>query len=179
VRTSADQLPALHLILRAGLELMRESTEPMGCGIFYFYKVFSRAFGEEEDGAGGSWSGRGDVVTTRFRNAGVHAAYPPPPDNHSRHGIKMAKEQGAYMLLTNCPPCTLFLEQGLELIWESGEHMEFGIFDFYRVFSRAFGDGEDGAAGTYNRKQRILLPTLDFADVKIRSISMIFENLVL
>jgi len=26
----------------------------MECGIFYFYKVFSRAFGEEEDGAGGS-----------------------------------------------------------------------------------------------------------------------------
>jgi len=26
----------------------------MECGIFDFYKVFSRAFGEEEDGAGGS-----------------------------------------------------------------------------------------------------------------------------
>jgi len=25
---------------------MRESGEPMECGIFYFYKVFSRAFGE-------------------------------------------------------------------------------------------------------------------------------------
>jgi len=62
---------------------------------------------------------------------------------------------------------------------ELGEPMECGIFDFHKVFSRAFGDGEDGAAGTYNRKQRILLPTLDFADVKIRSISMIFENLVL
>jgi hypothetical protein len=29
---------------------MRESGEPMECGIFDFYKVFSRAFGEEEDG---------------------------------------------------------------------------------------------------------------------------------
>jgi len=26
----------------------------MECGIFDFYKMFSRAFGEEEDGAGGS-----------------------------------------------------------------------------------------------------------------------------
>jgi len=26
----------------------------MECGIFDFYKVFSRAFGEEEDGVGGS-----------------------------------------------------------------------------------------------------------------------------
>jgi hypothetical protein len=31
---------------------MRESGEPMEFGIFYFYKVFSRAFGEEEDGVG-------------------------------------------------------------------------------------------------------------------------------
>jgi len=28
--------------------------EPLECGIFDFYKVFSRAFGEEEDGAKGS-----------------------------------------------------------------------------------------------------------------------------
>ena len=26
---------------------------------------------------------------------------------------------------------------------ESGEHMEFGIFDFYKVLSKAFGGGED------------------------------------
>jgi len=26
--------------------------------------------------------------------------------------------------------------------------MEFGIFDFYKVFSRAFGEGEDGAGGS-------------------------------
>ena len=33
---------------------MRESGEPMECGMFDFYKVFSRGFGEEEDGACGS-----------------------------------------------------------------------------------------------------------------------------
>jgi len=27
---------------------------------------------------------------------------------------------------------------------ESGEPMELGIFDFYRVFSRAFGEGGNG-----------------------------------
>jgi len=32
---------------------MWESGEPMECGIFDFYKVFSSAFGEEEDGVGG------------------------------------------------------------------------------------------------------------------------------
>ena len=53
----------------------------------------------------------------------------------------MAKEQGANKLLTNCPSCILFLEQGLELMWESGEPLECGIFDFYKVFSRAFGEG--------------------------------------
>jgi len=29
---------------------------------------------------------------------------------------------------------------------ESGEPMKFRIFDFYKVFSRAFGKEEDGAA---------------------------------
>ena len=60
----------------------------------------------------------------------------------------MAKEEGAYMLLTNCPSCILSLEKGLELMRESGEPMEFGIFDFYKVFSRAFGEEGNGAAGT-------------------------------
>jgi len=60
----------------------------------------------------------------------------------------MAKEQGANKLLTNCPPCILSLEQGLELMRELGELMECGIFDFYKVFSRAFGEEEDGAGGT-------------------------------
>jgi hypothetical protein len=52
------------------------------------------------------------------------------------------------MLLTNCLSCILFLEKGLELMLESGEPMEFGIFDFYKVFSRAFGEEEDGAGGS-------------------------------
>ena len=49
--------------------------------------------------------------------------------------------------LTNCPSCILSLEQGLELMRESGEPMECGIFDFYKVFSRAFGGEEDGGGG--------------------------------
>jgi hypothetical protein len=55
-----------------------------------------------------------------------------------------SKETGCQQALTNCPPCILFLEQGLELMRESGEPMECGIFDFYKVFSRAFGEGEGG-----------------------------------
>jgi len=54
VRTGAEQLPALYLFLEKGLELMREAGEPMEFGIFDFYKVFSRAFGGKEDGAGGT-----------------------------------------------------------------------------------------------------------------------------
>jgi len=60
----------------------------------------------------------------------------------------MAKEEGAHDLLTNCTSCILSLEKGLELMRESGEPMEFGIFDFYKVFSRAFGEEGNGAAGT-------------------------------
>ena len=59
----------------------------------------------------------------------------------------MAEEEGAYMLLTNCPPCFLSLKKGLELMQESGEPMEFGIFYFYRVFSRAFVEGGMGQRG--------------------------------
>ena len=59
----------------------------------------------------------------------------------------MAKEEGAHDLLTNCPAGPLFLEQGLELMRESGEPVECGIFDFYKVFSRAFGEEEDGVVG--------------------------------
>jgi len=33
---------------------MREPGEPRECGIFDLYKVFSRAFGEGEDGGGRS-----------------------------------------------------------------------------------------------------------------------------
>ena len=72
------------------------------------------------------------------KKAGVHAAYPQVPDNHSTHRIEMTKEEGAYMLLTNFPFCILSLEQGLELMRESGEPMEFGIFDFPRCFQGLF-----------------------------------------
>jgi len=61
--------------------------------------------------------------------------------------IEIAKEEGAYMLLTNCPFCILSFEMGLELMQDSGEPMEFGIFDFYKMFSRAFGEEEDGVGG--------------------------------
>ncbi|MCD4765961.1 MAG: hypothetical protein K8R34_05575 [Methanosarcinales archaeon] len=37
--------------------------------------------------------------------------------------------------LTNCPFCILSLEQGLELMRESGEPMEFGIFDLTTYLS--------------------------------------------
>ena len=80
----------------------------------------------------------------------MDAAYPQPPDNHSTHSIEIAKDEGAYMLLTNCLSCILSLEQGLELMRESGGPMEFGIFDFYKVFSRAFGEEENGVDGTWN-----------------------------
>ena len=55
---AADQMPVLYLILRAGADVDAGVWQAIGCGIFDFYKVFSRAFGEEEDGAVGSWNGR-------------------------------------------------------------------------------------------------------------------------
>jgi hypothetical protein len=59
-----------------------------------------------------------------------------------------SKERECIRALTNCLSCILSLEKGLELMRESGEPMEFGIFDFYKVFSRAFGEEDNGAAGT-------------------------------
>ena len=59
----------------------------------------------------------------------------------------MAKEEGAYMLLTNCPFCILFFKRGLELMLESDEPMECGIFDFYKVFSKVFVKGIIGQLG--------------------------------
>ena len=52
----------------------------MECGIFVFYKVFSRAFCEEGDGAGGElewevW----DVVTTSFSKSRCARSLPPAP----------------------------------------------------------------------------------------------------
>ena len=77
----------------------------------------------------------------------------------------MAEEEGAYMLLTNCPSCILSLEKGLELMRESGEPVEFGIFDFYKVFSRAFG--EEGKWGSWDLEWKVgyvapFLPRLDW-----------------
>ena len=60
----------------------------------------------------------------------------------------MAKEEGVYIMLPNCPSCILSLEKGLELMRKSGEPMEFGIFDYSKVFSRALCEGGNGAAGT-------------------------------
>jgi len=37
-------------------------------------------------------------------------------------------EEDALRALTNCPFCILSLEKGLELMQESGEPIEFGIF---------------------------------------------------
>ncbi|MBC2700673.1 MAG: hypothetical protein HF976_04540 [ANME-2 cluster archaeon] len=86
------------------------------------------------------------IITSK--KAGVHAAYLQATFNHSTHRIEMAKEEGAYLLLTQLPVLSLTSERGLELIRESGEPMKFGIFDFYKVFSRAFCEEGDGAAGT-------------------------------
>jgi len=63
----------------------------------------------------------------------------------------MAEEQGANKLLTNCPPA-------LYLIFRAGAGVDAGVgraygvrdFDFYKVFSRAFGEEEDGAGGSSN-----------------------------
>jgi len=51
----------------------------MECRIFDFYKVFSRAFGEEEDGAGGSSNGRCGVVKTPYSKSMCARNLPPAP----------------------------------------------------------------------------------------------------
>jgi len=72
------------------------------------------------------------------------------------------------MLLTNCPPFILFLEQGLVLMRESGEPMECGIFDFYKVFSRAFGEREDVAGGSYSERGGVVVKGAGFRIAQIR-----------
>jgi hypothetical protein len=62
------------------------------------------------------------------KKADVHTVYPQVPDKQSIHRIEMVKKEGAYMLLTSCPSSILSFEMGLELMQESGEPMEFGIF---------------------------------------------------
>ena len=53
------------------------------------------------------------------KKAGVYAAYPQPPDNHSTHRIEMAKEEGVHERLPTARPVLSSLEQGLELMRES------------------------------------------------------------
>jgi hypothetical protein len=43
------------------------------------------------------------------KKSGVHAAYPQLLNNHSIRRIEMAKEEGAYMLLTQLPVLYLIL----------------------------------------------------------------------
>jgi hypothetical protein len=59
----------------------------------------------------------------------------------------MAKEECAYMLLTNCPPCILSLKKGLELMQESGEPVEFGIFGISRCSQGLLARGVMGQRG--------------------------------
>ena len=66
---------------------MREADEPMECGIFDFYKVFSRAFGEEEDGVGGELEWEvGDVA-------------PPIPRGKGRGCVQSADQLPALYLI--------------------------------------------------------------------------------
>jgi len=53
---------------------MREAGEPTEFGIFDFYKVFSRAFGEEDNGVGGTWNG------SRGMSSKVATAHPTATD---------------------------------------------------------------------------------------------------
>ena len=72
---------------------------------------------------------------------------PPAPLQSFHTQDRNGKGSGCVQALTNCPSCTLSLKQGLELMRESGGPMEFGIFDFYKVFSKVFGEEEDGVGG--------------------------------
>ncbi len=71
---------------------------------------------------------------------GVRAAYPEVADKLAIRRMEVAKEEGVDGLLTNCPFCILSFERGLELKNDACEPMEFRIFDFYKIFSRAFGE---------------------------------------
>ncbi len=73
---------------------------------------------------------------------GVRAAYPDISDKLAIRRMEIARDEGVDGLLTNCPFCILSFERGLGLKEEAGEAMDFGIFDFYKIFSRAFGEDE-------------------------------------
>ena len=77
----------------------------------------------------------------------ITTSYPQLPDNHSTHRIEMAEED-ALQALTQLPILYLIIREGAGVDAESGEPMEFGIFDFYKVFSRAFIEEGNGAART-------------------------------
>ena len=59
-----------------------------------------------------------------------------------------SKARGCLQATNQLPVLSLTSERGLELMRASGEPTEFGIFDFYKVFSRASGEEDNGAAGT-------------------------------
>jgi fumarate reductase (CoM/CoB) subunit B len=73
---------------------------------------------------------------------GVRAAYPDISDKLAIRRMEIARDEGVDGLLTNCPFCILSFERGLDLKEGAGETMDFGIFDFYKIFSRAFGEDE-------------------------------------
>ena len=67
----------------------------------------------------------------------------------------MAKKEGAYELLTQLPVLYLILRAGAGVDVGVGQTMEFGIFDFFKVFSRVFGEGVMGRAGNRRCSVRI------------------------
>jgi len=87
-------------------------------------------------------------VTTLFSKSRCTHNLPTAPLQSFHTRDRNGRGTGCQQALTNCPSCILFLEQGLELMRESGEPVECGIFDFYKVFSRAFGEEGNGAGGS-------------------------------
>jgi len=63
-----------------------------------------------------------------LKKAGVHAAYPQPPDNNSTHSIEMAKEEDAYKLLTQLPVLSPILREGAGV--DAGIGRAYGVRDF-------------------------------------------------
>jgi len=77
----------------------------------------------------------------------VYAAYPHLPDNHSTHGIEMAKE-GVRTGADQLPVLYLIFRTGAGIDAGVGRAYGVRVFDFYKVFSRAFGEEGDGVKGT-------------------------------
>ncbi|MCX9074411.1 MAG: 2Fe-2S iron-sulfur cluster-binding protein [Candidatus Methanoperedens sp.] len=70
---------------------------------------------------------------------GVRAAYPELADKLAIRRMNIAQEEGVDSLFTNCPFCILSFERGIKLREDAGEALHFKIYDFYRVFSEAYG----------------------------------------